>query len=286
VAFSTAAAGSALVVALVMAVVRNAPAHTWSPAESISTRDIGRQLRDVWGRPGTRLGFFAHVGTQFSMMVFGLLWGVPYLVSGQHRSPAAAGALVSLFVLCTLCIGPVLGVLTSRHPLRRSWLVLWVIAANALIWTAILALHGPAPLWLLIVLVVVLSAGGPASVVGFDIARTSNPRTNLGVAQSMVNLGGFSATLMVLAAMGAVMTSMGGFTPAAFRVAWMVQYPVWLVAVVGVVVTRRQARRLDAARGVAPRPLREIAMARAGRSDRTVSGRAPAGGSPQVSCDS
>ena len=80
-------------------------------------------------------------------------------------------------------------------------------------------------------------------MIGFDIARTSNPRANLGVAQSMVNMGGFSATLVVLAAMGAIMTVMGGFTPEAFRLAWLVQYPVWLVAVIGVLVMRRQARQ-------------------------------------------
>jgi hypothetical protein len=45
----------------------------------------------------------------------------------------------------------------------------------------------------------------------------------------------------------------------------MVLYPVWLFAVVGVLVTRRGAPRLDAARGVAPRPLRKVlAGARAG----------------------
>jgi predicted oxidoreductase len=49
--------------------------------------------------------------------------------------------------------------------------------------------------------------------------------------------------------MGAVMTALGGFTPEAFRVAWLVQYPVWLVAVIGVLVMRRQARAHDAARG-------------------------------------
>jgi hypothetical protein len=54
----------------------------------------------------------------------------------------------------------------------------------------------------------------------------------------------------VLAAMGAIMTVMGGFTPEAFRLAWLVQYPVWLVAVIGVLVTRRQARGQDAARGL------------------------------------
>ena len=36
------------------------------------------------------------------------------------------------------------------------------------------------------------------------------------------------------------------------------QYPIWAFAVVAVLVTRRKARRLDAARGVVPRPLREV----------------------------
>ena len=97
---------------------------------------------------------------------------------------------------------------------------------------------------------------------GIDIARTSNPQSNLGVAQSMVNLGGFGASLLVLIAMGAIMTALGGFTPEAFRVAWLVQYPVWAFAVIGLVITRRKARRLDAARGVVPRPLREVLAAR------------------------
>ena len=258
VAFSSAAAGSALVVVLVIVVVRNAPGRTWEPSASVSVREVGAQLKAVWMRPGTRLGFFGHMGTQFSMMVFVLLWGIPYLVSAQGLSAATAGTLMTVFVICTILIGPVIGVLTVRHPLRRSWLLLGIIAANVTVWTAVLAQSGPAPLWLLVVLVVVLAADGPGSVVGFDIARTSNPGASLGVAQSMVNVGGFLATLIVLAAMGAILTAMGGFTPEAFRVAWLVQYPVWAFAVIAVVVTRRKARRLDAAQGIAPRPLREV----------------------------
>ena len=261
-AFAAAATASTLAVALTLAVVRNGPQGAWSPAPSLSAREIGGQMLAVWRRPGTRLGFFGHMGTQFSMMVFSLLWGVPYLVSAQGLSSAEAGALVSLFVVCAILIGPVIGVLTSRHPLRRSWLVLSIIAANVTVWTAVLALSGPAPRWLLVVLVIVLAAGGPGSVVGFDIARTSNPAPNLGVAQSIVNLGGFLASLLVLATMGLVLDALGGFTFDAFRVAWLVQYPVWLLATVGVVRTRRKARRVDAERGIVPRPLREVVTAR------------------------
>jgi MFS family permease len=261
-AFAAAAAASALAAALSLAVVRNGPRGTWTPSPSFSAREIGGQMLAVWRRPGTRLGFFGHMGTQFSMMVFSLLWGVPYLVSAQGLSTSEAGALVTLFVVCAILIGPVIGVLTARHPLRRSWLVLSIIAADVVVWTAVLALPEPAPHWLLVVLVIVLAAGGPGSVVGFDIARTANPVPNLGVAQSIVNLGGFLASLVVLATMGVVLDALGGFTFEAFRVAWLVQYPVWLLATVGVVITRRKARRLDAERGIVPRPLREVVTAR------------------------
>jgi MFS family permease len=257
-AFGAAAATSMLAAALTLAVVRNGPRGTWTPAPAVPAREIARQVRDVWRRPGTRLGFFGHMGTQFSMMVFSLLWGVPYLMSAQGLTSAEAGGLVTLFVVCAILIGPVIGFLTGRHPMRRSWLVLGIIAADVTVWSVVLALPGTAPRGLLVLLVVVLAAGGPGSVVGFDIARTSNPAPNLGLAQSIVNLGGFLASLLVLATMGAVLDALGGFTPDAFRVAWLVQYPVWLFAVVGIVVTRRKARRIDAARGVVPRPLREV----------------------------
>jgi nitrate/nitrite transporter NarK len=241
-AFAAAGAVSVFAGLLVLVAVRNAPAGRWTAAPSASAAQLAGQVRAVWARPGTRLGFFSHLGTQFPMMVFALLWGIPYLVDGQHQSAGRAGALVALFVVCSIGIGPVIGVLTTRHPLRRSWLVLTVIGANVCVWTAVLALPGPAPGWLLVVLVVVLSAGGPGSVVGIDIGRTSNPGPNLGLAQSMVNLGGFSATLVVLATMGIVMTAQGGFTPGAFRLAWLVQYPVWAFAVAGILITRRRAR--------------------------------------------
>jgi MFS family permease len=258
VAFVAATAASMLAAAVTFAVVRNGPDGTWSPAPAVPAREVARQVREVWRRPGTRLGFFGHMGTQFSMMVFSLLWGVPYLVSAQGLSPGQAGGFVTLFVISAILIGPVIGLLTGRHPLRRSWLVLGIIAADVAVWTAVLAWDGPVPRLLLVVLVVVLAAGGPGSVVGFDIARTSNPSPNLGVAQSIVNLGGFLASLTVLATMGALLDALGGFTPEAFRAAWLIQYPVWLLAVIGILVNRRKARRVDAARGVVPRPLRHV----------------------------
>ena len=246
-AFAVAAAISLTMALVVLALVRNSPTG-WRPEPAASARAVLRQLGDVWRTPGTRLGFYGHLGTQFSMMTFIVLWGVPYLVSGQLRSPGEAAALLTLFVAATIAIGPLMGLLTKRHPMRRSWLLLGVIAANAAVWTVILLLPAPAPLWLLVILVLVLAADGPGSVVGFDIARTTNSARNVAVAQAMVNVGGFLASLVTLAAMGVILTALGGFSPEAFRAAWIVQYPIWLFAVIAIVVTRRKARRLDADR--------------------------------------
>lgn len=256
-AYSGVAALAVVVGILVLALVRNAP-YDVGPVPSLGPREIGRALVAVWRNPGTKLGYFSHMGTQFSGMVFALLWGVPYLVQGQGRSSAEAGALMTLLVVATIMFAPLMGVFAARHPLRRTWIVLSVIAANALAWAVVLALPGPAPLWLLALLVITVASGGPGSVIGLDFARTFNRTRQLGLAQSVVNLGGFTATLVVLQAVGWVMSAAGGYTFEAFRVAWLVQYPVWAVAVVGVLVQRRRSRAMLAAQGVRPRRLRDV----------------------------
>ena len=85
-AFGSAAAASALVAVLALVVVRDAPRRrARARARGVRPRDR-RRLRAVWRRPGTRVGFFSHLAVQFSMNVFTLLWGVPWLVSAQGLS--------------------------------------------------------------------------------------------------------------------------------------------------------------------------------------------------------
>jgi hypothetical protein len=95
----------------------------------------------------------------------------------------------------------------------------------------------------LTLLVIVISVGGPGSMVGFDFARTFNPSTTLGTAQGMVNMGGFIASLLVMQAMGLVIGALGGYSFESFRLAWTVQYVIWAFAVTGILITRKKARR-------------------------------------------
>ncbi len=206
-------------------------------------REIWASVKTVWLRPGTRLGFFTHMGTQFSVTVFALMWGLPYLIVGQGLSVHVAGTLLSLSVVAAILSGIVIGIFTGRRPHRRSRLVLAIIASNAAVWTVVLALPSAAPLWLLTLLVIVISVGGPGSMVGFDFARTFNPSATLGTAQGMVNMGGFLASLLVMQAMGLVIGAVGGYSFESFRLAWTVQYAIWALATVGILITRKKTRK-------------------------------------------
>lgn len=243
-AFTSAGALSVLAALLFWVSVRDrAPGVQAAGGPAASLREMLAQVRTVWRRPGTKLGYFGHTAAQFSVMVFCLLWGYPYLVGAQGVAPAAASQMLTVLVVCSATVAPLVGILAARRPQLRTRLLTGSALATMTVWTVLIALPGPAPAWLLYVLIVVLSFGSPASVVALDIARTANPSANVAVAQSIVNVGGFSATLVVLLSMGLVLDRLGGFTLDAFRLAWLAQYPFWVLGLAGMFVLTRRARR-------------------------------------------
>ncbi|MEV7964807.1 MFS transporter [Sphaerisporangium sp. NPDC088356] len=235
--FLTAAAIGGLSLVLVAVLLRDS-----RPAEAVERP----RLREAWAEPGTRLGMWTHAATQSSSAAFLLLWGYPFLVEGQGLRPATAGVLLTTLTLLGMVCGPVLGYLAGRHPFHRSRMVLIVIGSTAGAWTAVLLWPGRAPLWLLLVLVVVLAGNGPGSMIGFDFARTFNPAARMGVATGIVNGGGFTATMSVIAFIGIALDLRGGIGLDAYRWAFAVQYPVWILGAVQVLRYRGKARRLIA----------------------------------------
>jgi MFS family permease len=261
--FLGAAGVSVLVAVLVLVALRDAPPGT-DLAPPVGLAEVRRNLALAWREPGTRIGMYTHLVTQFSGTVFALLWGFPFLVVGQGLSPGVAGLLITGLVVVGMLTGPVLGQLCARWPLRRSNLVFSILGATVLTWTVVLLWPGPAPLPLLVVLVLVLGTNGPGSMIGFDYARTENPAERLGSATGVVNVGGFVASLLTVLGIGAVLDLLtpGGSTAYsldAFRAAFAVQYLFWLVGFVGVLRHRRQLRARLARDGVVLAPL-HVAM--------------------------
>ena len=243
-AYVSAAALSVIVGVAVLAAVRNSPVGTRANPPATWIEAAGH-LRRSFAEPGTRLGLWSHFSSQFSQMVFALLWGYPFLTIGLGYSPAVAGSLLTLMVVAGLVIGPVLGQLTAAYPYRRSNLVLGVLIATVLIWTIILLWPGAAPLPVVVVLMVVLSANGPASAVGFDFARSFNPSPRLGVASGIVNVGGFTASLTTILVIGLVLDLLapdGAYTLGDFKVAFCFQYLPWAFGFVSLIHSRRLTR--------------------------------------------
>jgi MFS family permease len=250
--FATAAAVGVVLGVVLLVVVRDSP-YSSQHREDLKVRAVARAVQLAWIEPGTRLGLWSHFSAQFASNVFTLLWGFPFLVSGQGLSTGTASALLTLMTVTTVIASPVVGSFVTRWPYSRSTLVLWIVAATMLAWGVVLLWPGRAPLPVLVLLVVVISLGGPGSMVGFDLARTFNPPTRIGSATGIVNVGGFLAALSTIALIGLVLDHVapGGpstYTTGSFRAAMSVQYLVWVVGVVQIVRFRRRTRRAIAER--------------------------------------
>jgi MFS transporter len=245
---AAAGVGVVLMVALLF-LLGDAPGRRHVRGPQLSLATVRGNLADSWAHPGTRLGFWMHFTTQFSATTMSLLWGYPFFVRGEGRSPATAGLLLTLIVAAIMVSGPVLGWLVGAHPWHRSTMVLSIVGALVAAWTAVLAWPGNAPLWLLVVLVLFAGLGGPASIIGFDVGRTSNPAHRLGAATGIINQGGFYASLFLVVAIGLVLDwrtpgSGTDYPASAFRWAMSVQYLLWGIGIAQIWRYRRRTRAL------------------------------------------
>jgi len=238
--------GIVMVLAL-LAVVHDGPQTRNLRGPHLDAAAIRTSLAQSWSHPGTRLGFWMHFSTQFSATVLGLLWGFPFLVKGEGLSEHTAGVLLTVMVVAIMATGPLLGWLITVRPWHRSTVVLSIVAAIVVAWTVVLLWPGSAPLWLLTVLVIVTGIGGPASVIGFDLGRTSNPPHRLASATGIINQAGFFASLVLVIAIGLILDwrtpgSSSDYTPDAFRWAMSFQYVLWTIGLVQIWRYRGKAR--------------------------------------------
>lgn len=233
--------GLVLMIAVAL-LVTDSPYQT-SGVPKVKLAALTRSLRWIWGNPGTRLGMWTHFSAQFGANVFVLLWGFPFLVRGQGLSEQTASVLLMVMTGWVIVSGLVLGVLVGRFPYHRTWIVIGVIATMASWWAVVLLRETPAPMWMLVVLVCVVASGGPASLVGFDQARSFTPAETAGRANGVVNIGGFVASLLTMALIGVVLDlhrSGAGYDLDDFRVAMLVQYLFWALGVTQMIRYRRK----------------------------------------------
>ncbi|TFD33275.1 MFS transporter [Cryobacterium cryoconiti] len=274
--FLSAASVAVVALVVVIVVVRDQPDRASIENRPNSWRSALVQLKHSFKRPGTQLGFWSHYVTQSSGTVFTLLWGFPFMVYGLGYDPSLAAAMLMVLVGAGMICGPILGILTARFPLRRSNIVLGVVTMMGTAWAAVLLWPGEPPFWLMVLLLIALGVGGPGSLIGFDFARTFNPQRNHGSANGVVNVGGFTASFVMVYLIGLLLDLQeswrvaGGaesdlYSLSSFRVAFSVQFLVVGIGVVFLLRARTRTRtKLSRDEGLEVAPL-WVAVARAWR---------------------
>jgi MFS family permease len=243
---------------LVALVIRNHPAERGADVTVntdtgvirvvTSAIDTGVGIRAAWAHPGTRLAFWSHFTTPFAGTAFVLLWGMPFLTAAEGLDTPHAAGIISVYVVAGMLLGPVIGDLSRRLPNHRSLaLVLPAVGVQMAAWIAVISLPDTAPIWLLYVLAVALATGGPASMIAFDHARTHNPSHRLSTATGVTNAGGFIAALIAIFLIGLALDVQGAGTPEtysldAFRIAFLMPIPLWLIGTVFILVERKRTR--------------------------------------------
>jgi len=243
-AFALTSSVGVLLLVAVLVVIKDSP-YRRDDVVHIKLRALAQSVRTVWGNPGTRLGMWSHFVSQFSATVFALLWGYPFLVQGLGWTPTGASTLLMAMTAWAVVSGLALARLVAQLPYYRSWIVVGVVIAMVVPWTAVLLWPGAAPDWLVVVMAFATASGGPAAMVGFDLARSFTPTHAIGRANGLVNVGGFTASLLTMALIGIVLDlsnpgGMGAYTLGDFKLALAVQYVFWAL---GIVQTLRYRRR-------------------------------------------
>ncbi|MEJ6490402.1 MFS transporter [Leucobacter sp. USCH14] len=227
------------------------PATEMIPVISeVRVRGLGfwNRARRLLRLPGVRLAYWVHFASPFAANVFLLLWGTPFLVGGLGLDEPAARGLLSLTVISSMVASVVLGPLSSRFIERRVWFNLGITIAIAVVWTSVIVWPGEPPLALVLVLLLILPLGGPASMIAFEVARSHTPRSYAGFGTGLVNTGGFTASLLVILLIGLVLDLQGAGSPEdyslhAFQVAFAVQIPFWVLGIVMIIVEQRRTKR-------------------------------------------
>ncbi len=207
-----------------------------------------RQLRRLLSIPGVRLAYWVHFTSPFALTAFVLLWGTPFLIGGVGLSQPVAGTLLSLAIVAGMITGVLLGPLTSRFAERRVLINMCTVVGAMLVWGAVFLWPDRPPVWLLAMLMIVISTGGPASMIAFDIGRSHTPRSLSGFSTGLINTAGFTSALLVIMFIGLILDWQGAGSPdrytlAAFEWAFAVQIPFWVVGTVMVCIEYRNTRR-------------------------------------------
>jgi len=243
---------SLLVVLLLVAFTANERAeHEHLRYQAPSIKIATSQLLENMRNPGIRMAFWTHFVTQPTTTSVSLLWAVPFLVSAEGQSHEFASLTLTAMVLFGLVTGPLIGLVCSKYPQKRALLVYCVVALNSLTWLLLLAIPDRANSSVLLVCFLLISIGGPASLVAFDYTKDIAPKSRLGSANGFANVGGFLASFVMMYLTGLIIdlvqqatSSTQRFTLVGFRFGFASQLLVVAIGIMFFTLERRKYLRI------------------------------------------
>jgi len=250
-AFSIMAAASLLVLLLVIALTANEPEASKHVQQVVSLKAAINQLVENVRTPGIRMAFWTHFSTQPTTTSISLLWAVPYLVTAEGQSHEFAALTLTLMVLFGFVTGPIIAEVCARAPQLRGTLVYSVVGSTVAAWLVLLLVPGKASSVLLLACFLVISIGGPASMVAFDFSKDFAPKQRLGSANGFANVGGFLATFIMMYLTGLVIdllydpsSGLERYNVDSFRWGFASQFIVIAVGLVFFTLERRKTLRI------------------------------------------
>ena len=197
------------------------------------------------------MAFWTHFSTQPTTTSISLLWAVPYLVTAEGQSHEFAALTLTLMVLFGFVTGPIIAEVCARAPQLRGTLVYSVVGSTVAAWLVLLLVPGKASSVLLLACFLVISIGGPASMVAFDFSKDFAPKQRLGSANGFANVGGFLATFIMMYLTGLVIdllhdpsSGLDRYNVDSFRWGFAAQFIVIAVGLVFFTLERRKTLRI------------------------------------------
>lgn len=223
--------------------------------------DVGVVWRGTELGRGTQVGFWTHQATMASGTVLAMVWGFPYLTEALGYSGDRAAGQLSIFVLGTLAFSFLVGPLAGRRPGLRMPLAIGICLAGMTALSALALWPGGPPPWAVTAAFLVLAIGGPASQIGFHLARDYNPRSRISTATGLVNGGGFVAAMVGAVVFGIILDESSGHTTpglADYRWALLSLVAISAFSTIAMIVSLLRLRRLALTRIAAGQ---EVALA-------------------------
>ena len=121
------------------------------------------------------------------LLTFAGLWGVPYLTTHYHLTPAKSASLISTLLIACALGGPVLGVLSEKIGLRKP-IYFYALCISLIGWIPILYLQD-LPLWLIIFLFSIVGFASSAIAFGMAFVKESVPVALAGTVTGVCNMG-------------------------------------------------------------------------------------------------